>query len=105
MVGVVLGLPLLVSVGAYVFPRTAVGRNILGDPDDEPLPFAVGTDHDVQWIGRPGRTLTTMNPGGMVLVDGARCHAETEGVMLEPDRAVKVVDVRGNRLVVRAVDS
>jgi membrane-bound ClpP family serine protease len=45
-----------------------------------------------------------LNPGGLVLVDGSRLHCESEGVLLEAGTPVKIVAVKGNRVVVRLVD-
>ena len=50
---------------------------------------------------RSGKTLTLMAPGGLVIVEGQRLHAETEGQMLDPQQPIKIIAVRGNRVVVR----
>jgi membrane-bound serine protease (ClpP class) len=55
--------------------------------------------------GRHGKTVTPMRPSGVVEFDGRRIDALTEGVMLEPGAAVRCVDVRAGRVVVRRVES
>jgi membrane-bound ClpP family serine protease len=52
-------------------------------------------------IGKTGKTLTLLNPGGLVLVEGERMHSETRGLLLESGEMVKVVAVKGNRIVVQ----
>ena len=54
-----------------------------------------------QLIGQQGTTSTLLNPGGMVLVDGERLHCESPGMLIERDREVEVIGLKGNRLVVR----
>ena len=54
-----------------------------------------------QMIQKTGNTLSLLNPGGLVLVDGERMHCESEGMMVESGAEVEVIGVKGNRLVVR----
>jgi membrane-bound serine protease (ClpP class) len=42
-----------------------------------------------------------LNPGGMVSIDGERLHAFSEGVIIEPEEWVEVLEVRGARVLVR----
>jgi membrane-bound serine protease (ClpP class) len=42
-----------------------------------------------------------LNPGGMVTVEGQRLHAFSEGMMIDPDDWVEVLEVRGSRVLVR----
>ena len=51
-----------------------------------------------------GQAQTLLNPGGMVLVEGERLHAFTEGILVEPQSPVEVLEIRGTRLLVRPVD-
>jgi membrane-bound ClpP family serine protease len=89
----------------YVFPRTSLGRKFLleGPSLDEVTAYIDEEVRLKQLVGRHGKTLTLMNPGGLVLVEGERMHCESEGmVLLEPDEDVVVAAVKGNRLVVRS---
>jgi membrane protein implicated in regulation of membrane protease activity len=52
-------------------------------------------------MGKTGRAQTLMTPGGLVMVEGERFHAESTGMLVEPGTAVIVVGVRANRIVVR----
>jgi len=52
-------------------------------------------------IGKQGSAQTLMMPGGMVLIDSQRQHAESIGMLIEPGTQVIVVAVRGSRVVVR----
>jgi membrane-bound ClpP family serine protease len=53
--------------------------------------------------GKRGIAGTLMTPGGIVVVDSERFHAESLGMLIEPQTPVLVVGVRANRLVVRPV--
>lgn len=51
--------------------------------------------------GAVGRTLTPLRPSGMTEFSGRRIDTVTEGVMIERGVFVKVIDVQGNRVIVR----
>ncbi len=99
-------IPAVVGGALYYFPRTAVGRRILLEAPslEEVTPYAEDEERLSQLVGRTGKTLTLLTPGGLVLVDGERMHCESEGMLIDPDQAVEIVDVKGNRLVVRKLD-
>lgn len=86
-----------------LLPRTKFGKKILLDaPDLEQVtPFAKETARLSQLIGSHGVTQTLLNPGGIVVIDGERYHAFTDGLMLDPGVDVEVAEVRGTRLLVR----
>lgn len=87
----------------YVLPRTELGKRVLLEaPTSEELtPFAKETERLTKLIGRFGKTVTPLNPGGMILLDGERLHAISEGLIVEPGQAVEILEVRGTRLLVR----
>jgi membrane-bound ClpP family serine protease len=90
-------------VGAFsLLPRTPFGRKMLLEaPELETLePYAKETAKLELLVGRDASTQTLLNPGGMVLIDGERYHAFTDGLLLEPNTAVEVAAVRGTRLLV-----
>lgn len=87
-----------------MFPRTDYGRRLMNPPSlDEMEPFVAETERLTRLIGKTGTTLTRLGPGGMVLVEGERMHAESEGMLILTDTSVRVLAIRGNRLLVRQV--
>ncbi len=56
-------------------------------------------------VGQVGRTATPMRPAGVVLFDGRRVDAQTEGVMLDAGVQVQVVSVKAGRVLVRRVNA
>lgn len=103
ILAIVLVLPAVLGGAVYLLPRTGMGRRILleAPTSDDVTPFAAEQEHLSHLIGQTGKTLTLMNPGGLVLVDGERMHSESPGMMIDPGETVEVVAIRGNRLVVR----
>jgi membrane-bound serine protease (ClpP class) len=72
-------------------------------PPEEPA-VAIPHHHELQTLkGRVGKTLTSLHPAGMVEFDGRRIDSLTEGMMVEPGRWVRCVDVRGGAVIVRPV--
>ena len=54
-------------------------------------------------VGQEGVTLTPLRPAGMARFDSEKVDVISEGDMIERDSRVKVIEVKGNRVVVRAV--
>ncbi len=92
-----------VIIGAFqLFPRTSFGRNLIAPPSlDEVTPHAEEREHLSQFVGRVGRTISPLTPGGLVMIDSERLHAFSEGVLIERDKPVEIIEVRGTRVLVR----
>lgn len=99
----VLLIPTVIIAAFQIFPRTTFGRNLISGPTlEEVTPYAAEREHLSQFIGRIARTITPLTPGGLVMIDHERLHAFTEGVVIDRDMPVEIVDVRGTRVVVRS---
>jgi hypothetical protein len=57
-----------------------------------------------QLVGKFGVAKSLMMPSGAVLIDGATIDALSEGIPIEAGQRVKVIEVRGTRVLVRPVD-
>jgi membrane-bound serine protease (ClpP class) len=99
-------IPSALSGALYLLPRTEFGRQVLLEAPalDEVTPYQEEQRQLQRLVGRIGKTLTSLNPGGLVLVDGTRQHCESEGLLLESGAPVEIVAVKGNRVVVRPVE-
>jgi membrane-bound ClpP family serine protease len=95
--------PATISGAFYTLPHTPMGRRVLleGPDREEVTPYVDEQNELLTQVGHIGKTVTLLNPGGMVVVNGKRFHCESEGMLLEPDTEVRVVAVKGLRLVVR----
>lgn len=96
--------PSVLGGAFYVFPRTEYGRRLMNPPSlDEMQPFVAETERLSRLVGKTGTTLTRLSPGGLVFVDGQRLHAESEGMLILAETPVRVLALKGNRLLVRQV--
>ena len=95
--------PAVLTGAFYVFPRTAWGRRVLLEAPslEEVTGYAREEEELGRLIGRRGKTLTMLNPGGLVIVDGKRYHAESQGILLDPGEEIEVIARKANRVVVR----
>lgn len=101
----VVGAPTFFVIAFKIFPRTAIGRHmILGRPsrrrDDGTHP-ARGSD----LVGVEGTARSRLRPSGVAEIAGRRVDVLTRGEMIEAGTRIKVLEARGNRIVVRAVES
>jgi len=101
----VIGIPAFIGTGLWLLPKTALGNRLLAAPQNlESLtPFQEEEKHLTGLINECGLTTTLFSPGGMVQIGGDRFHAESEGLMIDPQTEVIVVGTKGNRLLVRPV--
>ena len=79
--------------------RTPMGKAFLGELPDE----AEVAPDDVrrELIGRIGVAKSQMLPSGAVKIDGRTFDAVSQGMAIDPGDRVVVLEVRGNRVVVR----
>lgn len=101
----VLLLPSALIVALAILPRTRFGKRILLDAPTEAQtrPFAAEEERLKSFIGRHARTITPLNPGGLITLDRERLHAFSQGVAIESDTVVEIVRVSGTRVVVQEV--
>lgn len=106
MVVALFGVPVVISVGLHYWPRTAMGRKILlaAPTSEEVLPDDPRKKTLKALVGQVGRAKSKMLPSGVITVDGRTIDAMSEGAPIEPGRAVRIIEVRANRVVVRPVD-
>jgi membrane protein implicated in regulation of membrane protease activity len=103
---VMVAIPVIVMVGLHVWPRTRMGKRVLLDvprPEDV-LPDDPQRQRLKQLVGQVGRAKSKMLPAGVIDIGGQTIDAVSEGVAVEIGQAVRVLEVRGNRVLVRPVD-
>jgi membrane-bound ClpP family serine protease len=99
--------PVVIAVAIHWWPHTPIGRRILIPPPEHPddvLPDTPEYRSLKLLVGRRGRCLNTMLPGGSVVIDRHTYDAVSLGMAIEENATVEVVEVRMNRLVVRPCD-
>jgi membrane-bound serine protease (ClpP class) len=86
-------------VWIYLFPRTFLGRRLLlkseiKSPDDHPSFEGL--------INKEGTALTPLRPSGTAMIEGKRVDVIAENEMIGANERVRVVQVDGVRVIVRA---
>ena len=99
----VLAVPTLVATALHFWPKTAIGKRLLlQTPDpDEVMPDSDRRRKLKTFVGQTGHAVSPMLPGGVVEIEGEQVDAVSEGLAIETGQRVKVVEVRGTRVVVR----
>ena len=99
-IGVVIG----VLLGLYLFPRSPLGKAMV---------LADGQNPDRGWVAAPsdrtllhqiGEVFTPLRPAGTVLVNNRRVDAVSTGDLIDRGEKVRVIEVRGSRVVVEPID-
>jgi membrane-bound serine protease (ClpP class) len=101
----IIGMPLLAWKMLGLFPKTSVGRRFLlfGPKGHE----EVATSSELklrEFEGKRGVTRTTLRPTGVAKIDGERVNVVSEGMIIEPGTPVEVVEISGNRVVVKEIE-
>jgi membrane-bound serine protease (ClpP class) len=80
------------------FPRTSMGRKITLEQD---MSDATAANPDLrQLIGKEGEASSELRPAGFATFDRKRVDVVTQGEMIGKGERVRVIDVKGNRVVV-----
>ena len=101
----VVGMPILAYEMLKLFPKTQIGRRFLlfGPKGHE----EVATSSELKlrnYEGKRGTTRTKLRPTGVADIEGERVDVVSEGMIIESGKAVEVIDVTGNRVVVREIE-
>lgn len=84
-------------MGRRLLPAVPMSKDVLPDSEERRALRAL--------LGKIGVAKSTMLPSGSVVVEGRNIDAVSEGMPIEPGQTVRVIEVRGNRVVVRPVDA
>jgi membrane-bound ClpP family serine protease len=106
MTGVVVLLALVLPwIGFEAWKRSPIGRRMmLGAPrSEEDQEDDNHGEMGLSLVGAVGKTLTPHRPSGATLINGNRVDTVSQGIMIERDRPVRVIEVQGNRVVVSEI--
>jgi membrane-bound serine protease (ClpP class) len=98
--------PTALALAFRYWPQTPMGRRLLLEVPrgEELLPDTPERRTLRQLVGKLGVAKTLMLPSGAVVIDGRTIDAISEGMPIEAGQQVRVLEVRGNRVVVRAAE-
>lgn len=96
-------LPIALGVAVKVWPHTPLGRRILPNipSAQEVLPDSDYRRGLHELVGKVGRAKSLMLPSGAAEIEGRTVDAVSEGLAIEAGQLVRVIEVRGNRILVR----
>ena len=83
------------------FPRSPIGRKMTLETDGKAFK---ASDAKHPLLGQQGIAQSDLRPAGFALFNGQREDVVTEGGMITKGEAVTVVQVAGNRIVVRKAE-
>jgi membrane-bound serine protease (ClpP class) len=76
-----------------------------GDADPASKPAPEGYESFAFLVGETGRTTTVLRPTGKARFGELLLDVTADGVFLEPDTLVEVVDVQGSEVIVKPLDA
>jgi membrane-bound serine protease (ClpP class) len=86
--------------------KTAITGTAGGpDPDAEGSEIAPLTEDDMNFqhlLGKSGTAETTLRPSGKAIINGDVYMVESDGEFIDQGKAITVIRVRGNRILVRS---
>ncbi|MBI4569893.1 MAG: hypothetical protein HY719_15990 [Planctomycetes bacterium] len=92
-----------VSLAFRVLPRTSLGKRLLLVSETRPADELRGDALDLsRLLGCEGRTASPLRPSGVAVFGDYRVSVVTQGELVAADAVVEVIEVAGNRVVVRA---
>jgi membrane-bound ClpP family serine protease len=99
-------LPIVLGLAFRWFPETPIGKRLLpGLPtSEEVLPDNEERRTLRGLLGKVGQAKSPMLPSGAIVVEGRIINAVSEGLPIEAGQNVRVIEVRGGRVVVRPLE-
>lgn len=98
--------PLAVAFALRTLPNTRIGRAMmLEGPRPDELRGTANSPELVAMMNKSGLTTSPLRPAGFARIEGRRIDVQTRGEMLDEGVPVQVIEVAGNRVVVRRADS
>ena len=91
-----------ITVGLWIkfFPRSSIGRKMTLSQDGSAFKSAKGRS---ELQGKEGIAASDLRPAGFAAIDGQRMDVVAEGKLIPKGERIKIVQVTGNRIVVRKI--
>jgi len=96
---VVVGLPIILVLTWKLLPHTPFYARIV-QVAEERADLGFTAESTDSYMGKLGRTVTILRPAGRARFEGRLVDVVAEGEFIPPNTRVKVIDVKGNRVVV-----
>lgn len=95
--------PTVVILAFRLWPYTSLGKKFEPPTEEEVNPYLGEEERLARYIGLSGSTATPLNPSGIVIINHERLDCFSEGLSIEADTEVRVIEIRRNRIIVRPV--
>lgn len=93
---------LLIAIALIKF---GIGKKVLGkfilDTEQKSNEGYTSMDDNKKYIGKSGTALSDLRSSGVVVIEGQRIDAVSQGEYIEKNSKVQVVEVEGRKIVVR----
>lgn len=99
-----IGVFISIVIGFYLFPRIGFGKRMILGNEQTVEEGYVSNVTDEALMGQLATAFTALRPAGTILIDDKRMGAVTTGNFISQGDSVRIVEVRGNRIVVEPVD-
>lgn len=99
-----IALGLFLYMGFKLFPHTGIGRRlILNSQLQGEKGYRATSEEWEKLVGREGVSLTSLRPAGIAQIGDLRVDVVSDGLFIQKGTPIMVVQVEGNRIVVRPV--
>ena len=96
--------PMVIVMGFRILPHTKVGKQLILERPAEELSGSGSQDEKLRDLaGQEGIALNVLRPSGTAQIEGRKYDVVTEGTIVEKNARIRVVQVRGDRVVVEPV--
>ena len=92
---------LIAGVMLKMLPRTSAWQWLVLKAEERSEAGYIATGDHEALLGKEGVAFTPLRPSGTGLIDGRRVNVAADGEFIEKDSRITVVEVEGNRIVVR----
>ena len=97
-------IPIMIIIGLKKMPRTRWGKRLIPAAPDLEAVSGTGVPEELaSLVGKEGVTMSMCRPAGTADIEGVRYDVVAEGTTIPKKKSVKVVEVEGNRVVVREI--
>lgn len=100
VLGELTGVMLGTILGMYLLGRTRAANKLVLATNQNSDEGWVAADSDMSILHAEGEVLTQLRPAGIVVVNGKRVDAVSDGSFIDKGARVRVIEVQGARVVV-----
>lgn len=88
-----------IALGMFALSK-GMGKSLMLEATQDVKDGYVNVQTNTALIGATGEAMTALRPAGTIVVDGKRIDAVSDGTFIKEHENVRVIEVKGNRVVV-----